>query len=370
MTRSSLASGNGSQSAYVAVMIENDILSGRLAPNTPLKSIRELAKVYNVTRTVISCALDILERKNLITRISRKGLFVKGKSAGEGMTDVLFFAMDREPAKSAFVAQMLQLINSPHTHGKFNFTIRLASSQSEENIGHLEEELFRMEKFGYPDCAIIIPINFTRKEVEQCLKLPYPVVFLGDFNDGDHEGLNYYRITPSCHREKSIVQYAKERGYTSLTNIVAEMTLNAKFEISSNELLKKEARRAGLRFSTLMIPGKNYPEAVRILPFVLEKNRKEICSSDLLFTDWLPFPKMDFNLPEHINGVRLPDSETPWLQIDYEPLFERLLCIVDHVKKNPGGRKIEVVELSRVTLESRTGHSLSGSDSVKIEAGE
>ncbi len=69
-------------------MIENDILSGRLAPNTPLKSIRELAKVYNVTRTVISCALDILERKNLITRIP-KGLFVK-ENRREGMTTCCF----------------------------------------------------------------------------------------------------------------------------------------------------------------------------------------------------------------------------------------------------------------------------------------
>ncbi len=365
MTRSSVASGNGSQSAYVAVMIENDILSGRLPPNSPLKSIRELAKVYHVTRTVISSALDILERKNLVTRISRKGLFVKGKSAGEGMTDVLFFAMDREPAKSAFVTQMLQLIHSPHTNGKYNFTIRLASSQSEENIGHLEEELFRMEKFGYPDCAIIIPINFSRREVEQCLKLPYPVVFLGDFNDGDHEDLNYYRITPSCHREESIIQYAKERGYRSVINIVAEMTRYSMFDISSNELFEKEARRAGLRFTSLEIPGKNYPESVRILPFILEKKRREISSADLLFSDWLPFPKMDFKLPECINGFRLPDSETPWLQVDYEPLFEKVLALVSHAKNNPGGRKVEVVELSRVTLESRTGHSLSASDSAE-----
>ncbi len=365
MTRSSVASGNGSQSAYVAVMIENDILSGRLAPNSPLKSIRELAKVYKVTRTVISSALDILERKNLITRISRKGLFIKGKSAGEGIIDILFFAMDREPAKSAFVTQMLQLIHSPHTHGKFNFTIRLASSQSEENIGHLEEELFRMEKFGYPDCAIIIPISFTRKEVTQCMKLPYPVIFLGDFNDGDHEDLNYYRISLACHREKSIVQYARERGYRSLVNIVAETTRNSQFEVSNNELFRREAHRAGLRFTTLMIPGKNYPEAVRILPFILEKNRREVCSADLLFSDWLPFPKMEFKLPEHINGVRLPDSETPWLQIDYDPLFDRVLSMVEHAKKNPGGKKIEVVELSRVTLESRTGHSLAASNSTE-----
>ncbi len=343
MSAKSIASGNSTQSAYVATLIENDIIAGRLAPHSPLKSVRELAEAFKVTRTVVTCAMDILERRNLITRIPRKGVFVKGKTSREGIIDVVFFAMDREPAKSAFVTEMLQIIHSRHTHGDFNFTIRLASSRSERSVEHLDEEISRLEKFGYPDCAVVIPIHFTRKEVEMFLKLPYPVVFLGDFTDGDYDDLNYYRLAIKNKKNKCIVDYAIHKGYRSIMNIVARFGHEVEHIKKFNQALEDEGTQRGLKVTHLEIPGETYPEIVRISPFVFDKYRREIQESDMLFSNFIPFPEVDFALPERIAGFRKPDRQEAYCQGDHDKFFEAALSMIREAVQNPHERKITSV---------------------------
>lgn len=72
-----------SKCTQVADFIEKEILSGKLRPGVRLYSMRELCHKFNSTVTVIDSAYDILEKKGLIQRFPRKGVFVaKNQRAG------------------------------------------------------------------------------------------------------------------------------------------------------------------------------------------------------------------------------------------------------------------------------------------------
>lgn len=72
-----------SKCAQVADFIEKEIRSGKLRPGVRLYSMRELCGKFNSTVTVIDSAYDILEKKGLIQRFPRKGVFVaKNRHAG------------------------------------------------------------------------------------------------------------------------------------------------------------------------------------------------------------------------------------------------------------------------------------------------
>lgn len=321
----SLVEGSGSLSGSIASKIEQEILTGQLASGCILKSSREMAAIYKVSKTVIGDAVDILEQKNLIIRLPRKGFIVKGKAQQEGMIDVLLFALSRDPGKSAFIRDMLRLPQTLDTDGRINFTIRLACSQSEQSNARLEEELLRLEKFGYPDCLVIIPIAFTRREVEMCLKLPYPVIFLGRFDDGDYPDLKYRQLYPTSSINAFVAGYAAKKGYRRILSIVPEFAIGAQHVKESTRSLRKEAARAGLSCSELLIPGKNKKEADLLIPYILEREKAEIQSADLLYSSWMAFPKMNFALPERLNGFAKPGTGVPWIRIDYTPLFKQVI---------------------------------------------
>ena len=68
-----------SKCKQVADFIEKEILSGKLRPGARLYSMRELCVKFNSTVTVIDSAYDTLEKKGLIRRYPRKGVFVAKK---------------------------------------------------------------------------------------------------------------------------------------------------------------------------------------------------------------------------------------------------------------------------------------------------
>lgn len=73
-----------SKCKQVADFIEKEILSGKLRPGARLYSMRELCNKFNSTVTVIDSAYDILEKKGLIQRYPRKGVFVaKGQATSD-----------------------------------------------------------------------------------------------------------------------------------------------------------------------------------------------------------------------------------------------------------------------------------------------
>lgn len=62
----------------VATALEERIRSGSLKPDTPLPTIRELMIEFRFSLATITRAIEIVERRGLITRIHGKGIFVNG----------------------------------------------------------------------------------------------------------------------------------------------------------------------------------------------------------------------------------------------------------------------------------------------------
>ena len=344
--------GVGSQSGYVASLIEKDILNNSLPPKSFLKSVRDLAEIHGVSNAVICSAIDILEQKNLIIRMPRKGYIVKEKASQEGMLDVLLFALDREPGRSAFITQMLHLPQTPGINARINFTIRLACSQSERSTGRLKEELLRLEKFGYPDCVVIIPIYFTRKEMEICMKLPYPVIFLGDFNEGAYPDLIYRQVTPVADIASFVAKYAREKGYRHVINMIPEFSSQTASEEKEKQIFREEMEKAGIRCSELLIPGKNWNEASILAPYIMAREKEQIQAADLIFSRWMPFPEMDFPHPELLNGFADPGKGIPWLRIDYTPLFKELVMEIRNCRKTLTESIIRKVPVSCIGIDS------------------
>ena len=82
-----------SKSSQVAKIIRQQILSGQLAPNTKLQSVRSLADKFSVGRQVILSALNILEQEKLVHTKARQGAFVVDRglnTSGRGIYILAF----------------------------------------------------------------------------------------------------------------------------------------------------------------------------------------------------------------------------------------------------------------------------------------
>ncbi len=62
---------------YIVEQIENSIKKGELLPNSRLPSERELARIFEVSRTSVREALNILQAKGLIVSTQGGGTFVR-----------------------------------------------------------------------------------------------------------------------------------------------------------------------------------------------------------------------------------------------------------------------------------------------------
>ena len=61
----------------IAEFVFDDIAAGKYLPDTPLPSLRKLARRYNASVTTVRSALNILKSKNKIVSYHGKGYFVR-----------------------------------------------------------------------------------------------------------------------------------------------------------------------------------------------------------------------------------------------------------------------------------------------------
>lgn len=78
----------------LANILRESILDGKLAPHEPIPSERELEKIYNVSRTTIRPAIDILVRQGFLYREHGKGTFVSPPKLQKGISELTSFTED------------------------------------------------------------------------------------------------------------------------------------------------------------------------------------------------------------------------------------------------------------------------------------
>ncbi len=78
----------------LANILRERILGGKMAPHQPIPSERELEKLYNVSRTTIRPAIDILVRQGFLYREHGKGTFVSPPKLQKGISELTSFTED------------------------------------------------------------------------------------------------------------------------------------------------------------------------------------------------------------------------------------------------------------------------------------
>ncbi|MBN2640987.1 MAG: winged helix-turn-helix transcriptional regulator [Victivallales bacterium] len=308
---------NENQSSQVARLIECDITSGKLPPNSRLRSTRDLARHFGVGQRVVLSALDILERKDLISRKPRSGIHVKAHGTRKDIKEILFFALANQVEFHPIVQAVNNLVNLPEANHKYNFLNRLVSSDSNGANYSLEAELARLTDWGgYVDCAILYPRGFTRKTVEQCLKLPYPVIFAGDLPEGDYEDLQYTRLASDTGKLfKTMIDYASGKKYRNLIFFSLAIMADFPFFVEAQEEMQKMAKACNIELRTELISGTTPMDMRTAFEIALKEHHDEIRNMDIIASYGIPHPDFDagtllapLRFPEDIDMINLSPS--------------------------------------------------------------
>ena len=211
--------GRPSLAEEVAEMLAKAIYTEKIPPNAPLPSTRELAERYAVSQPTILAACDRLEAEDLIVRQNRRKIYVKAHLDPASAKEILYFSMGGNERNTLLSQAVWHLIEKSSEDGSFDFFTRLVSGfrKGKELEKRLKTEICKLEKLGFLDCAVIHALGFTESAVNQCRKLPFPIVFLGDFEDGIAEKLHLWQIKPDCSSEAAaIFRYAAGHGIKHL----------------------------------------------------------------------------------------------------------------------------------------------------------
>ncbi|MBN2642610.1 MAG: GntR family transcriptional regulator [Victivallales bacterium] len=197
------------QTVQVADILEKKIVSGAIFPGTKLKSTRDLADSFSVSQQVVKSALNILEEKNLITRKSRQGIYVNSKVFSPKKKEIVYLTLDVPNFTTIYADKFF----SPYLCGSnnMNFTTKSIALDNFNSLS-FSYELKKLSE-SCIDCLIIHIPSLTSAQVSECLQLPFPVVFIGDFASGDYPDLSYNQIVEdTAERAEAAVGTAIQAG--------------------------------------------------------------------------------------------------------------------------------------------------------------
>jgi hypothetical protein len=244
-----------SYTSQVIKVLERQISTGALPPLTKLASVRQLAKKFEVSNNVILFALDELEKKRLIYRQKRKGVFVSEMASSPDKKEVLVFVFGDSPTEPhPFVTKTFSLLKSPAAENKFNFYIRAVSLTAEQMTDlktyHrlLDAEIAKLSHTFHSDCALIIAPGIDADGIAQCAELPFPSLFIGNFSCGDLPELSYNRFGEVENYYSHAVAYALEKQFTNICLLVSKQVLTSQHFGTACRLLEERAFEEGLGF--------------------------------------------------------------------------------------------------------------------------
>ncbi len=198
------------QTSQVARILEKKIISGEIAPETKLSSTRDLANQFSVSQQVIKSAMTDLEKKGLIDRKPRKGIYVSQNVYCPKKKEVVSLRIGYSELFRDYTDKFLGL-DASHSCKNFDFTIK---NISKDNYSSkiFDYELMKLEE-QKPDCLLISFPSISREQVERCLALSFPVIFIGDFARVEFPDLKYNQmVEDTAERAKAIVSKAIELG--------------------------------------------------------------------------------------------------------------------------------------------------------------
>ncbi len=172
--------------------LRKTIKKNAAATELPLKGVRELAREYNVSPRTVVIALDRLEEEHLIRREQGKGTFVRPAQTSRGRDITLLLTYKTGQTLNPYPENFLRIAQAPYRRSGYNFTVRLVELVQP---GAFIIELKRLLGPLHSDALLICAPSLSLEEIEICLHLETPVIFLGDFACDVPENLPYNQVT-------------------------------------------------------------------------------------------------------------------------------------------------------------------------------
>lgn len=255
-----------SYATQVVKYLSHEIETGKLLPFSKLMGIRELSKQFGVSRNVILAAFEELEKKRLIQRIERKGIFVSEMASNPEMLEVLVLIFMCNPANDAFASQIMSLISSKGAAGKINFYTRIVTYDEgkfysqEYQTRLLEAEVAKLSQTFHSDCAVVVGPRFRKCDVRIVLNLPFPTLFIGNFGEGDFPDLVYNRIGFKNDYVDCNLAYVKERDFKNIILLEPSHFIRLQYNEEAYRHLLDGAAEAGIRVRRIQIPDARHPD--------------------------------------------------------------------------------------------------------------
>ena len=200
------------QSGQVSTELEKQIRSGRLAPGRKIPSIRELAQRFDVSSQVIKSALDVLEQRNLVVSRPRIGVYVNPGGVSPLKRELCLLTIRRHDHVTDYPNRLLSF-HQTSLWEQFNLSTRGVSADR-LNAETIRYELEKLREV-HPDC-LLVHMSVNEKLLRDFLSLPFPVVFLGDFDTEIISGYHYNQIVEdTAERGVAMVNAAVSSGARS-----------------------------------------------------------------------------------------------------------------------------------------------------------
>ena len=246
-----------------AARLEKQIYAGVYPPDSPLPSTRKLAGEFQVSQRIILLALDILEKKNILVRQERKRVYVKARSFADDAREILFFAFGDHLEEHGIYQTVNGMILQEWKQYKYDFFSRVISSSDALTETRLDYELARLENLGFIDCALVYCF-MNEQRMKKFLKLPYPVIFIGELPDSGILPDGVRLISPnSADLLLSAARYAVRNHYSRLALAYWTIPVRLRYEKIAFERLDQFCKTRKLPLELIPVDGRTIGEAGR-----------------------------------------------------------------------------------------------------------
>lgn len=205
-----------SKTSQITEYLRCGIRKGNLVPGSRISSVRELSTQFNVSKRVIGCALEQLEREKLIRREHGSGVFVEVPPLDKELdVCMLLWGVRNEP--NNFFDELFKMTYPPFLADGFDFTIRTVLATADDSRV-FNREIGLVKENPRIDCLLTNTCYFSGEQITELNKLTCPVLFFGDSSLGSFEDIEFNQISGDNYAMgRSCVRYLHHLGHREMT---------------------------------------------------------------------------------------------------------------------------------------------------------
>ena len=205
-----------SKTEQVTDFLRTNIRKGKLMPGSKLKSVRDLADQFQISKRIVTCAFEQLEKEKLIRREHGRGVFVEDIGKDDEIdVYMLLWGVKSEP--NNYFDELIKISYQPILRDGFSFLVRTVVADTEE-YKDLDREIARIKNMPQIKCVLINTFPFKEEQIKKLKALPCPVVFFGDSAFCSLNDISFNQVTGNnkAMGEKCL-HFMQEKGYSEIT---------------------------------------------------------------------------------------------------------------------------------------------------------